>query len=90
MDAVAREFFLCRFASLTSDDATRRMPWFLLAYAVFRLGWCTMALGSVRNTPEERRLMRACVTYREAIGAALRNLGYDHIADSPNALRPAA
>jgi len=36
----------------------------MLAYAVFRLGFCKMALSTVPGSPEEGRLLDAYLYYR--------------------------
>jgi hypothetical protein len=68
----ALEFLLTRFRQFTGDDAARRLPVFLLAYTVFRLAWCEMALTSVRHPAEVERLCSASQKYRKRARLELR------------------
>jgi hypothetical protein len=61
-DAVER--FVARYRQATGDDPAPRLPGFLLAYAVFRLGYCRMAGEAVRGSGEENRLLAAHQVYR--------------------------
>ena len=60
----AFEFLLRRLQSLTGEDPRPRLPAYLLAYLVFRVAWCKMALTTVAGSPEELRLQRAYRNYR--------------------------
>ncbi len=73
LDESASQFLLGHFQRLTGDDARRRIDAFLLAYTVFRLGYCGMALTTVTGTPEEQRLARACEKYRFLASDLLRS-----------------
>jgi hypothetical protein len=64
MDSQATDFLLARFAHLTGDDPRPRFPAFLLAYSVFRMGYCKLALSAEAGSPEEIRLRRAYQHYR--------------------------
>ena len=64
MDSQAADFLLARFAHLTGDDPRPRFPAFLLAYTVFRMGYCKMALSAEAGSPEEIRLRQAYQHYR--------------------------
>jgi hypothetical protein len=68
----ALEFLLSRFRQFTGDDAAVRLPVFLLAYTVFRLAWCEMALTSVRHPAEVQRLRSAAQKYRNRVRLQLR------------------
>ena len=74
-DAVHR--LLSIFQQLTGDDAGKRLPSFILAYNVFRLGWCRMAMPTVAGTPDEFGISRAYVKYREGAEMAIRFLQRD-------------
>jgi adenine/guanine phosphoribosyltransferase-like PRPP-binding protein len=67
----ALEFLLSRFGRISGDNATPRVPVFLLAYAVFRLSWCEMALSTESNPLEAQRLRSAAEKYRNRIEAEL-------------------
>lgn len=43
---------------------TRRLPAYMLAYSVFRFGFCKMASGTVGDLPEQARLLSSCLRYR--------------------------
>ena len=62
-DAV--EQLLSQFQTITGDRIADRFPAFALAYAVFRLAWCKMALPTVVATNEEPRIRRAYIRYRK-------------------------
>jgi adenine/guanine phosphoribosyltransferase-like PRPP-binding protein len=61
-DAV--EFLLNRFRQLSGIDAQSRISIHMLAYCVFRLGFCKMALPTVCGSAEEQRLEKAYRYYR--------------------------
>lgn len=56
MPTDAAERFLSRYRLATGDDPRQRLSHFLLAYTVFRLGYCAMAAEAVRGSGEEHRL----------------------------------
>jgi len=43
---------------------------YMLAYSVFRLGFCKMAISTVRGSDEEQRMRNAYIRYR-ALAASL-------------------
>ena len=65
MNDDAARVFLSRYAQLSGDDASPRLPFFLRAYTAFRLGLCRMA---AQNCADDReRLTRAAIYYRERL-----------------------
>jgi hypothetical protein len=60
----AMEFLLARFSQLTGNDVRRRLPVFMLAYSVFRMAWCKMAMSTGIDSSEEFRLRTAYRRYR--------------------------
>jgi len=58
------EFFLARFTRLTGDDVRPKLPVFMLAYSVFRLSWCKMAMSTGIDSSEQFRLRTAYRRYR--------------------------
>lgn len=64
LDPAAQEFLLAEFRRLTGIDKSNHMRRYMLAYAVFRLGFCKMAISTVRGTPEEQRLRSSYQCYR--------------------------
>jgi hypothetical protein len=64
LDDHAAAFLLSRYYHLTGDNVTSRLRPFLLAYSVFRMSYCMMALSSVAGTPDHSRLERAAELYR--------------------------
>jgi thiamine kinase-like enzyme len=64
MDSEAAEFLTSRYARLSNDDPRPRLPAFLLAYTVFRMGYCKMACEAEAGSAEEMRLRCAYQRYR--------------------------
>lgn len=62
----AADFFIRRYRRLSGDDADRRLPHYLLAYSLFRMGYCKMASEAMQGSAEEARLVQAFKSYREA------------------------
>ena len=75
LDPNALEFLLARFAQLSSNDLRRRLPIFMLAYSVFRLAWCKMAMSAVTDSSEQLRLRTACRRYRNLALIQMSQLG---------------
>jgi hypothetical protein len=67
MDPSAAEFFVSRYARLSNDDPRPRLPAFLLAYTVFRMGYCKMACEAEAGSAEETRLRNAYARYRDKL-----------------------
>ncbi|HYG99381.1 MAG TPA: hypothetical protein VD837_09645 [Terriglobales bacterium] len=64
MDKDATQSFLTRYNHASGDDPLPRIGAFLLAYTVFRFGYCKMAAGAVQGSGEEHRLLAAHQRYR--------------------------
>lgn len=60
----AVQFFLARYRRLSGDDPTGRLPAYLLAYTLFRMGHSKMAAESVPDPAEAERLRRDYLRYR--------------------------
>jgi hypothetical protein len=60
----AAEYMIARYALLTGDDPRPRLPAYLPAYAMFRLGYCRMAAESMRGSEEAARFRREAEHYR--------------------------
>jgi hypothetical protein len=58
-------FFLSVYRQQSADDPSRRLPAYLLAYAIFRTAYCKMAAAAMSGAPEEARLLRDYRRYRE-------------------------
>jgi hypothetical protein len=71
----ALEFLLARFTRLTGNDLRRTLPAFLLAYSVFRLSWCKMAISTVVDSSERLRLRTAYRRYRNVTVRQMSQLG---------------
>ncbi|WP_434042742.1 MULTISPECIES: hypothetical protein [Sorangium] len=65
----ARRAFLDRYRRRSGDDPERRLPPYLLAYALLRLGHAAMAAVSLQEEGEVRRLVAARQRYRAAVEA---------------------
>ncbi len=64
LDKDAVDLLLSAYCRRTGDDSRDRIKPFLLAYSIFRMGHCKMALSSVAGTPEYARLQHAAAHYR--------------------------
>jgi hypothetical protein len=71
----ALEFLLARFARLTGNDLQRTLPAVMLAYSVFRLAWCKMAMSTAMDSSEHLRLRTAYRRYRNLAVKELSHLG---------------
>lgn len=65
LDDHAAAFLLSRYYHVTGDNVSTRLKPFLLAYSVFRMCYCKMALSSVVGTTDYSRLQRAAAVYRQ-------------------------
>jgi len=79
----AAVFFLTSYQRASGDDVRPRLKEYLLAYAIFRLGWCSMAAPSVKDTPDEALLLAAISRYRTAISHLLLSRGILHSGTAP-------
>jgi hypothetical protein len=70
----ATEFLASEFRRRSGDDVSDRFAAYVLAYSVFRLGYCKMAMTTVEGSPEQRRLEAACRHYREVAAQSLTRL----------------
>jgi hypothetical protein len=64
LDPCAAAFFLDRYRQRSGDDPARRLPAYLLAYAIFRTAYCKMAGAACKGTPESERFLRSLTQYR--------------------------
>jgi hypothetical protein len=64
LDRSAADLLINEFTRRTGDDLCHRIAPYVLAYAVFRMSYCKMALSSVAGTPEYGRLQSAAAYYR--------------------------
>ena len=60
----ALDFLLNRFRQLSGINSSPRLRHYMLAYSVFRLGFCKMAMSTVSGSAEEHRLQTAYLYYR--------------------------
>lgn len=67
----ATKFLLNEFRRRSGDNVSGRFAAYVLAYTVFRLGYCSMALSTVEDGPERHRLQSACNYYREVAAQSL-------------------
>ena len=67
----AADYLLERYRRASGDDPESRMPGYLLAYTVFRMGYCKMAAAAVGISEEEQRLLRDYLWYRNKAGVLL-------------------
>jgi len=71
LSSEATEFLLRRFKQLSGRDVVQRLDAYMLAYCVFRLGFCKMAASTVLGSREESRLEVAYRWYRSKAGKML-------------------
>ena len=64
LDPSGCEYLLRTFQQLTGRDLSRELHPHMLAYSVFRLGFCKMAVSTVRGSAEEPRLRAGYERYR--------------------------
>jgi hypothetical protein len=64
LNGAATEHFLETYRKASGDDPGNRLLPFLAAYALFRLGYCSMATESLRGTGEEKRFECEIQRYR--------------------------
>ena len=67
LEESAAEFFLEHFRQVSGIDPRPHISAFILAYTVFRLAYCKMALPTVYGSPEEERMERAYRHYRTLV-----------------------
>ena len=78
LDSQAREHLLTEFCRQTGKELSRKLPWYMLAYAVFRSGFCKMAISTVSGSAEEARLRSAYRHYRAVAEQNLKQVGASH------------
>jgi hypothetical protein len=64
LDRAACNFILGGFRKLTGRDLQRDLPFYMLAYSVFRLGFCKMGISTALGSADEQRLRKAYAHYR--------------------------
>ena len=74
LDRDSTDFLLNRFRQFSGIDITHDFKLYLLAYCVFRLGFCKMARSTVHGSMEEKRLDLAYRSYRVKAGELLTSL----------------
>ena len=77
LDLSATEFLLRKFRGFSGIDVTQDLTSYLLAYCVFRLGFCKMARSTVLGSREENRLNSAYCYYRSKARRLLETLALD-------------
>jgi hypothetical protein len=71
--AEARDLLVGSFHRLSGDNPAKRLPAFVIAYAVFRLAYCKMALLALPDSPEEARWHKAYQFYLKRVSRELRS-----------------
>jgi len=67
MESDAADRLLRKYKVLAGDDAARRLPAYLLAYSVFRMGYCKMAAEAEKGSAEATRLESSYRYYRASV-----------------------
>jgi hypothetical protein len=71
LEESAVSYLIDRFCQLSGRNLFRSFSFYKLAYCVFRLGSCKMAISTVKGSPEEQRLTAAYSHYRGAANTLL-------------------
>lgn len=71
LDAAARAYFLDRYERASGDRPEGRLPGYLEAYVLFRLGYTSMAAAALSGSEEAERLGRESRRYRRIDPATL-------------------
>jgi hypothetical protein len=67
----ASQYLAAQFRSRSGKDISAKLDVYKLAYCVFRLGSCKMAVSTVKGSPEEERLKARYGRYRSMAEALL-------------------
>lgn len=76
----ASDYVVEQFRQRSGLDVSRELPLHKLAYSVFRLGFCKMAISTVKGSTEEGRLTNAYHHYRAVAQRLLRAMVENKIA----------
>lgn len=79
LNADASAFFVEGYRRRTGDNPGRRLPAYLMAYAIFRTAYCKMAAVASNGTSECDRFLRDLARYRRQTSALL---GIEIVRDS--------
>ena len=66
-----RDFFLAEYRRRSGDDAASRLPFYLLAYSVFRMAYCRMGAAAMAAWEESHRLKREYLRHRSRVVSLL-------------------
>ena len=72
LDLQARDYLLSQLQRLTGQNLSAQLQLYMLAYSIFRMGFCKMAVSTVRGSEEEPRLRSAYARYRSLAGTLFR------------------
>jgi len=75
MDSAQSAAFLSLYRQESGDDAERRIRDYVLAYAIFRMGWSKMAAKASAGTFDEKLLFRDYHRYRAQVLAVASRRG---------------
>ena len=73
-DLRARDYLLSQFRRLSGTDIRGQLPLYMLAYSVFRMGFCKMAISTVPGSAEQLRLQSAYAHYRALVKSQLEEI----------------
>jgi hypothetical protein len=76
LSADAAAFFLEAYRHASGDNSATRLKGYLMAYALFRMGYCKMAAEAMQGSGEEARLRKAFAFYREVAGGYVERCGF--------------
>jgi len=86
LSPAAADFFIHAYHRLSGDNPRSRLHHYLLAYALFRMGYCKMASEAMQGSDEEGRLRRAFHFYRAVAGFHLSRNGFTTTREPTGAL----
>jgi hypothetical protein len=78
MNRRAEEYLISEFRKCGGRTSGKKITSFVLAYSLFRMSFCKMALASTQNEGEKPRLQRAFALYRAKVEEALRRFRRPH------------
>jgi hypothetical protein len=74
LSATAEEHLLHRFQRQSGHEVRARMPEYKIAYAIFQLACCKMALPTTQGTRDEEKLLAEIIRYNNCLELLLADV----------------
>ena len=74
LSSQAADFMCNEYRRLSGDSPAARLPGYILAYSLFRMGYCQMAAEALAGTAEAPGLEAASASYREIAASQIDGL----------------